>query len=139
MSIPTANIEADKRSYRNISKVDFIEEYINDALAGRKQNTKENIARTLRKNFPAEPPKPMVDFAYVFVRELLSLLKDDETKDLMNNKSVWVRDTEIYNVSVLRMDTPVEILTYDGPLDWQLLKRYFYKLYMTFYNDETLN
>lgn len=139
MAFIQTHIEADKRSYRNIDKIDFIEEYINDTLAGRKQNTKENIFRMLRKNFPAEPPKPMVDFTYVFVQELLDLLKEDETKDLMNNKSIWVKDTEIYNIAVLKMNLPVEILTYEGPLDWQLLKRYYYKLYMTFYNDEAIN
>ena len=139
MSFIAHNIEADKRSYRNIDKVDFIEDYINDSLAGRKQNTKENMFRLLRKNFPDFPPKPMVDFTHAFVQDILDILMKDNEKDLVNNKSVWVRDTKIYNIASLISDQEVEILTYEGPFDWKLLKRYFYKLYMTFYNDETIN
>jgi hypothetical protein len=135
MSTIVHDIKADNRSYRNIDKVDFIEDYINDSLAGRKQNTKENMFRLLRKNFPGFPPKPMVDFTHAFVQDILDNLAKDADKDLMNNKSIWVRDTKIYNIASLILDKEVEILTYEGPFNWKFLKRYFYKLYMTFYNE----
>lgn len=122
-------------AYRDIEKIDYVSEYINAILEGRKKNTKENVFRMLRKNFPGEPPKTFVDFTYFFVQDIIDHIDD---KEKLNSKSVFLKNSDVYDISIVNSDEPFETLTYEGQFKWEELKRYYYKMYMDFYNDSTL-
>lgn len=129
------DIYDEQLTYRDIDRINYISEYINSILEGRKKNTKENVFRLVRKNFPSEPPKTFMDFTFFFVNDIIDNIDE---KEKLNNKSVFLKNSEVYDIANINSEEDFETLTYSGKFKWNDLKRYYYKMYMDFYNQETI-